>query len=245
MTEFDGGPGRPEEGAVSPRGSRAAAGALAALVLLGGAAGYLWWEEASRHESVVRAARRLDLAALRPNEAQAMRLEVGDPEIDPVAAGALEAKPTARPGLEELRGLLLRAIRRRPGRAYDVFLLARVERALTGAAGVGRWLPAMRLAARMAPGSDEIAETLAAALVDSWAILGPADRSGASEILRRALLAPDFVAAQFPRIRTILGQNQAIALLPSDSAALAAAERALEGAGEAGGAAAVAARATR
>lgn len=237
-------------------GSRAPQWLLATVfLLLAGATVELLWENVRWHRETEQLVARLGLATRRPAEIQAMRLEAaGDLEADLLAAAALEdlgadggadLSEDARVRLGEIRQVLLAAVIRRPGRAYHLFLLARVECALAGVRSVDSWFDVMQVAARGAPGSDEIWDTFGKSLLGSWATLSPGQRARAPAILQRSLTDPDFVTSEFLRVRTLLGPETTLSLLPNEPSCLEAAEQALRAAGKADEAAAVAARSGR
>ena len=136
------------------------------------------------------------------------------------------------------RDLMLDAMAKRPGWAYHRFLLGRLaSRSPEGSADPAspawdaRTVP-LRLAAEAAPGLDAPWTALAGTYLGQWQRLSPAQRTEASVVLRRALQDSTFLASHFLELSTLVGAEEASALLPENSELLYAAAAAFSAHGD-------------
>jgi hypothetical protein len=126
-------------------------------------------------------------------------------------------------------GLMLQATAANPGWAYHRLFVGELaylkERRTAEGAGHHperweRWLVPLRQATAMAPGLDPAFNFLGAALVESWKVLGEADRKETLKVLARAFLDNGFLSWQFAPAVGVLGRDDALALVPAEPAAL-------------------------
>jgi hypothetical protein len=230
------------------RRSRSIPLALGAIVLAGWAVeGFL--DDARFRSRSEEFARRYTLDRRRPLELAALRLErTADGSAAVAVDAALEDASVATPPgeldaetqrlwadsvreigeeLESSRLLLLDAARRRPGRAQHRLLLGQVQYALDARSGhrddPRKWIVPFELAASAAPGLEPVQAALGAACLQEWARLSPDDRRRAPGFWGRAFQDPAFVRRSLLPIGTLIGEQNALALVPEQAEPLRAA----------------------
>jgi len=141
--------------------------------------------------------------------------------------------------VEELgsaRELVFDAVARRPARVRHRFLLAKIAYALDAHSG-GKadplvWIQAFRLAASAAPGLDPIQTALGTAYLQNWTRLSAADKAEVGPTWRRAFLDPGFVSKALGPAASLIGPDQALALVPDRAPSLRAASDSLKASGD-------------
>lgn len=130
---------------------------------------------------------------------------------------------------DELSGALdlaLQATAANPGWAFHRLFVGELahlrDRRTSEGAGLHpeRWLVPLRQATAMAPGLDPAFNSLGAALLENWNVLGEADRKETRKVLARAFLDKAFLSWQFVPAMGVLGRDEALALVPDQPAAL-------------------------
>jgi hypothetical protein len=133
--------------------------------------------------------------------------------------------------LRAASGLLVGAVRQRPGWPYHKALLGEIEytrarRAVKLGANPAVWLTPLQSAMAAAPGDRSIATFAGSALADSWPFLDERDRAHATPVFAAALHDPAFVSNDYLNLVDFLGHAAVFKLLPEEAASLRAAIRA-------------------
>jgi hypothetical protein len=138
----------------------------------------------------------------------------------------IESVASRGPALRDAQGLLLSALRSRPGWSYLRYLLGRVELAaapVSDAQGSDRLWATLRSAAQALPGLDSAWVALGAASLERWPRLTGEERGLGERAIRRAFADAEFVRASLRTALRTLGRDRALELLPEDPAPLQAA----------------------
>ena len=128
--------------------------------------------------------------------------------------------------VSEALTLMLRAMASNPGWAFHRLFVGELsflnERRKPGGAGASpqRWLVPLRQATAMAPGLDPAFSFMGEVMLESWKALDEPARSEARRVLRRAFLDQRALAAVFANAVSVLGRDEALALVPDEPAAL-------------------------
>lgn len=205
--------------------------ALLWLLLAGGALAF--WQADRSDRAVARDFLRGALPdGIEPSEAARIALEpAGDlalaatiaallPRGDGKARAGASGRPTQprwNPSeLREARRLALGAVASRPGWPGHRYLLGLLSASSGGVSedDTRRAVRTLRVAARAAPGRDEIWAALGACLISGWEVLEPDERARSGRDFRRALVSEDFVASHFLALARQVGIPAAIRLLP-------------------------------
>ena len=124
--------------------------------------------------------------------------------------------------LADARGLLVEAVRLRPGWAFNrallgelEFLRARRQMALPGA--TERWFVPLRSAMSDSPGEESFASFAGSALLEAWPYVGATHRGETMPIFRRALRDPQFVQRSYLLLIDVAGHDAVFAALPESA----------------------------
>ena len=152
-----------------------------------------------------------------------------EPGLRELWLGSVRALPEEVPAA---RAFALDAIARRPAWAFHALALAELVvsdewREPPERRDPALWRVPLERASAWAPAAEGIRATWAAAALDRWSVLPEADRTGAREVLRRALADEGFQRIALPAVLATFGTSDGLSLLPPTPTAYATARRAL------------------
>jgi hypothetical protein len=180
-------------------------------------------ERRPAHEETIRYAPAADLAAEVAADV-ALQDNMGSVNLSELDAATREiwiaSVARYREELDAARGLLLDAIRDRPGWPFHRALLGQIE-FLRGRGG--NWLLPLESAMRGSPGEHSFATFAGTALIQAWPALPDAARARGRPIFSRAMRDPHFVRTSYLDVVEVLDHDAAFDLLSDDAASLRAA----------------------